>query len=477
MLTTEAVQSAIPLAQDFLSRGLSLIPVENTPLAALTKESMPTHNPNINDSEYAIGNAGFDIEFTANSKQPGTDIIPHDMILDEIVPTVADTVRRSVSHARTVVVPLVEDLVSRVKTAVEQLNPSSLLGVEVIVFNPPKPLINGVFENSIAKYSDTNYDASLALPFALPELNEEDLRKLVGTGANELEKDIDEWLANKGEGFLHSVWFDFFMLQKASNLHSFITQPENKSSFGRSNADIDRLLAVHLIARNLFDNPPEGTNASLAVFNDIVAAVRNASGARLYFENQDYYDEVGKRKILVRSIAGNKVIVNGEVYKNWIAEGGENEILFGNSLVKLPSRDIDSVTARKEELLKEWNRHCAVVSTAESTRKFVRVKEIFFTAFRNQLIEDQDAELNREVLLRNFQEQLQHIRESDLECFYSLSLRLICRARFPQTDAEEILTSINRIAKENPKLEVREAAAVAVIEYIANWIAQQLKVV
>lgn len=475
MLTTEAIHSAIPLAQEFLAKGLSIIPVENTPLAALVQESMPLHNPNVAEAEYGINNTAFDIEFTANQKQPGTDIIPHNVKLDEMVPVGADAVRRAVSHARSVVVPLVEDMVSRIKTATDHLTPSALLGVEVTVFNPPKPLINGVLETSLVKYADVTYDAGLTLPFSLPEVQEDEIRKIIGTGANGLEKDIDEWLANMGTGFLFNVWHDFFMLGKTSNLHAFVSQ--NKSTFGRSNIDADRLLAVHLIARNLFDNPPEGTGTSLQRFNEIICAVRDSSGARLYFENQDYYDEIGKRKILVRAIVGNKVVVNGEVYKQWITEGGENEVLFGNSLVQRPERDVDSITSRKEEFLREWNRHCAVVSATESTRKFVRMKEILFAAFRNQLIDDQTPELNRETILRMFGEQLQLIKERDLECLYTLSLKLICRARFSQTPAEEILTSINRIAKENPRLELREAAAVAVIEYIAVWVASQLKVV
>lgn len=475
MLTQEAIESSIPLAQDMLSRGFSIMAVENTPLAALVKESIPLHNPNLVEGGYALRDAAFNVEWTANASQPGTDLKPHDLVLDEIVPVVAETVRRNVSNARTVVVPLVEDLVRRAKDAISHLTPSELLGVEVTVFNPPAPLMNSSFETSISKFAETNYDAGYSLPFAVPEMDDADIRKLVSTGSSELDKDIDAWLATLPSAYLHSVWAEFFMLQKTSNLHAYISQA--RSGFGRSNIDIDKLLAIHLIARNLFDNPPEGCTVSLQGFNDAISYIRNISGARLYFENQDYYDEIGKRRILVRSIAGNKIIVNGEVYRNWIEEGGENEVLFGNSLVSTPARDVETISNRKDLLLKEWNRHCAIVSAAEATRKFVRMKEILSNAFHTQLMDETDPELNREALLRTFNQQLDCIRESDLDCLYSLSLRLICRTRFPQTDAEQILASINRIAKENPKLEIREAAAVAVIEYIAGWIAQQLKVV
>lgn len=475
MLTTEAVQSAIPLAQDMVGRGLSLLPVENTPLAALVKESMPIQMQGSVETEYAFSNAAFDVEFMSNAKQPGTDIIPHNMVLDEIVPVVAESVRNSVAHARSVVVPQIEDLVSRVQEVVSQLSPSSLLGVEVVIFNPPKPMTNGVFETSIEKYSDVSYDANLSLTVAMPEIQLDDLRKLVMTNAAGLDKDIEEWLAAQPEGFLHSVWFDFFMLQTVSNLHAYVTQ--NKAAFGRSGLDIDRLLAIHLIARNLFDNPPEGVNVNLQTFNDITSTIRNVSGARLYMENQDYYDEVGKRKILVRSIIGPKVVVNGEVYRQWIEAGGENEVLFGNSLTRNPVRDVETINLNKEKFLNEWNRHCAIVASTEATRRFVRMQEIFYSAFRAQLAAETDETLNREAILGAFHQELAKISEKDLDCLYSLSLKLVCRARYPQTDAEEILSNINRVAKENPKLDIREAAAVAVIEYIACWIAHQIKVV
>ncbi len=477
MLTSEALDSAVPLAQELAANGLSLVPVENTPLAALVKESIPAYVTDVNSSEAELNfsNAVFNVEFTANAKQPGTDIIPHDVVLDEIVPVIADSVRRSVSHARTVVVPLVEDLVKRVTDLSAQLTPSNLLGVEVIVCNPPKPLINSVFENSIAKFSEENLDASLALTFSLPEMNEDDLRKLINTNVNELEKDIDEWLANCGVGFLANVWHEFFMLQKASSMYGYIS--EVKSNVGRSTVDIDKLLAIHLISRNLFDNPPEGVSVSLAVFNDIISAIRNNSGTRLYFENQEHYNDIGKRKTLVRSIAGSKVYVNGEVYRQWIEAGGENEVLFGNSLSKNPARDVETISLNKEQSLKEWNRHCAIVNSAEANRKYVRMKEIFYSSFRGQLIDEQDESINVEAILKLFNDKLQTVRNSDFECLYSLSLSLICHARFTNTDAEEILLTINRVSKENPKLDIREAAAVAVIEYIACWIAEQMKVV
>lgn len=475
MLTIEAIKSAAPLAEDMVNRGFTIIPVENSPLAALVKESIPGVSTNIIGHVPNIDSSCDNVHHYSNLEQPGTGIKPHDMVMDEIVPVIASAVKNHIAHARGIVVPLVEDMVNQVKENLVALTPSSLLGLEVIVFNPPAPFTNTVFENSIGKFANAVYDASYTLPFTLPEVTIEELDKIIKTNSNELDKDVSEWLISKNEDFMMSVWVNFFMGKTTLNLHSFIN--DNPSGFGRSNINIEKLIAIYLIARNLFDTPPNNTFVSLEKFNEVISTVRDIAGSRLYFENMDYYEEIGKRKILVRSIANNKIIVNGPVYKEWIKNGGENEVLFGNSLIKNPVRDIDSINERKVALITEWNRHSALITSTEAIQKFARIKQILLSVFRKQIVEANDPELNKEAAIKTFEEQLDYIRESGMECIYSLSLKLICRSRFANTDAENILLSINRISKDNPKLDIREVATIAVIEYIATWVTSQLRVV
>ena len=76
-----------------------------------------------------------------------------------------------------------------------------------------------------------------------------------------------------------------------------------------------------------------------------------------------------------------------------------------------------------------------------------------------------------------FGELLEEVRENELDDLYSLALRLVCEARFSHTDARTILAGIERVKRENPSVDVREAAAISVIEYVATWASKQFRVV
>ncbi|MNY64696.1 hypothetical protein D3C86_2018430 [compost metagenome] len=49
--------------------------------------------------------------------------------------------------------------------------------------------------------------------------------------------------------------------------------------------------------------------------------------------------------------------------------------------------------------------------------------------------------------------------------------KVVCNVMFPHTDALEILTTLDTVAKEHPTLDIREAGLLAMIEYIPNWVA------
>ncbi|MNR56450.1 hypothetical protein D3C85_1770290 [compost metagenome] len=57
------------------------------------------------------------------------------------------------------------------------------------------------------------------------------------------------------------------------------------------------------------------------------------------------------------------------------------------------------------------------------------------------------------------------------DCLFTTCRKVICNVVFPHTDAFEILTMLDTAAKENPTLDIREAALLAMIEYIPNWVA------
>jgi hypothetical protein len=476
MLTREALDNALPLAEVLDQRGLILRPVENTALDRLVGATRADDNFNYGQA----GNFTPDtdsMEFIANKVDDALGMSPHDFAMDADLALAIPAVRAHISFAKTVVAPSVADLVERVKKSLVELTPSSLLGMEVIVWNPASPLLNNAFVNIARQFEEVPYDVP-AMNIQLPTLPVSEIVELMKTGTASVDDDIATWAAGKGESFFINIWENVFQM-KPAELNDRI--PVKFSNFiDDREIGADNAIAIFLLARRLFDAPPEGTEMNLQAFNNSMAEFRNQAGARICRE-LDELERLMKSKGVIRAVMDNKTVVNGPVYKEWLEAGGSNEILFGNMLNSNPVFSAELLNEQGDGLKLAWQKHAALTAAVESNRQFARVKELMARHFRAQMrdvTEGEEATLaNREAVVRLFDEELEKIRASELDDLWSLTLRIVCRSRFFRTDAERILTDIEEIARKNPGIDEREAAGVAALKYISFWVASQFKVI
>lgn len=477
MLTREAIDSSIPLAQKFDAAKLVVEAVENSPLQALVVASRSA--PEFMVPVGSEGAVGYDPDvetmlYMAN-KQDELGGNRHNEVMDEVTEVVSEAVLKHLNFAKTVVSPLVTDLAERVIGSLNELSASSLLGMEVVVVDPPLPLTNPLLESSISRFENVAWD-NPPLRFNLPSKTASEIIELMKVGTVRLDKDIEEWVATKGTSFVLGVWEKLFQ--------QFQIAPNDPKTYTfRDFADHpvegqDYSLAIYLLARNLEDNPPEGVEMSAAAYSDLMVQFRNQAGQRLV-HYLDKFQTIVKTGQLVVSSTDRQITVNGAVYRQWIEAGGENEVLFGNMLTRPVVSIADAVTARAEEFKKAWDRHSALVATVESNKRFNRIKDILGSHFRMQLSEDGDETVlaSSMMIQQKFNDLLAGVREEETQNVYELCLKLVCRSRFPSSAAEEILMGIENAKRENPNLDIREAATVATYRYIASWVASQFKVV
>lgn len=472
MLTREAVASAYALTEKLDSAGLTLRPVENTPLFALVQASRqpgellidtsPGYNPNFED-----------IDYMANTPVEALGVSVHDMTMDEIAPVVIDAVRGHMVFARTVVAPAVEALAEAVRQSIADQSASSLLGMEVIIDEMPALVTNPLLLTAVGHFSETPFDLP-SLGMRLPNQTAAEIREIMSAGTGRLDKDIDEWLAIKGDGWLLNLWRRAFTGEGDAS--------DGGDSFAAllkdSREGLDNAMAIFLIARKLYDAAPlEGTQMSLKAYENLMVEFRNQAGRHLAVAIEIYQTDV-KNGVLVKSNTERTITVHSEVYREWIAAGGTNEVLYGNLLVKPVLGSVASINERAGKLLEAWNSHAGMVASAEANRRFERTKQFLAVHFQKQIQEDTDETNvgNAESAYQRFLDLLDGIREKEMECLYSLCLRLICEARFPMTAAFEILDNVETAKRNNPGLDIREAAMIGNAKYIARWVATQFKV-
>lgn len=474
MLNERTLLASLALTERLDAAGFALYPAAGTPLdamcAATTYDTGLAQVPDGNFQTYAT-----QLAQRTSQVDPVMNCSEHDAVLDSIAETATNAVRRHVAFARSVVAPTIQNLYERVRHSVEELSVSSLLGLEVEVWREPKPVLNPALQTELRKLEDVALDDP-ALSMRMPDLTIAELMELLKSGSGGLDADIAEWVAIEGDEFFMRVWRDFFqqhMPEDGERNRTFTERVTDRFT------GVPVALAVYLLARKLLDGkPPEGVEQPLANYRAQLAEFRNQAGGALT-RALDRMERALKGGLLVREIAGSKTVVYEPVYRDYLEKGGSNEMLFANALSTPFMMSTADLLERKEALTSRWAAHSALVSTAESNQRYNKIVELLELHFRSQLNEATEGEdttaQNRDTVLKLFRECLKHVTESDLNDLYAVCLKLVCRARFYTTDAERILTGMELARARNPSLTPREAATASIVDYIAWWVASQMR--
>jgi hypothetical protein len=460
------------------ANGMGLVPLPNTPLYALVEATRADRNFNIAQEDGSVEPDVDSIEYIANVKDETLGISQHDVVADQIVQVAGDAVAAHILFAKTIVAPAVQALVEKTISDINQLGDiNSLLGMEVVMCDPAKPLMGSGIYNAVQKFDETPYDPP-ALKMSLPTIPYEQIIQIMQSGSGSMDADIAEWAASKGNGFFEPLWADVFQQNpvslndtRARTFNQYTEHPD----FGA-----DYALAIFLIARKLSAEPLQDTQMSKNAHYNLMIEFRNQAGARLCRALNDL-DRIAQRQILVRSTTTNKVVVNGQVYRDWIEAGGDNEVLFGLIASNSTLSNVSAINEKAAELKSKWQQFSIITQTAENNRRFDRIKSLLASNFENQMrtaTAEEELDLtSRSQIMNLFRDLLDRVCVDETKDMWKLCLKLVCRSRFVRTEAERILAGIERIKKNNPEATVPEAAAASVIDYIAYWLSKQYKVV
>ena len=483
MLTLQALQSALPLAQRLVNKGYMAEPISGTPLDALVCASQLTgdviaSSTGMTQTDNPLANVNLEfLERMANMVDENGNCT-HDVVLDDIFKVLVTAVPNHLKFARTIVRPAVTDLVERVQVALQSRSIESITGVEIKVEEVPAPLYENSFVTLVRKAQNVIWK-NPATRLALPDATLEEIRAIMKTGSASIDAAVDEWIAATGDSWLLDLWDGVFTLKP-------IAAGQAKRTFNDWVTDkqcgTDYTLAIYLIANGLGEHIPDGVNMTLALYQSTCAEYREQAASQLC-RVLDRLDREAANKTLVTAIKGRCTVVNPLVYRAWIEAGGDNDVLFGNSLRQQPYVSVGDITTNAIDLKKAWMDHCNLVTLAERGQRFARLKEAFLEGFLSQLrdlpAQDSGAPLdvqNYDAMIERFKRELIDVREPDTECLHMLATRLLCCSRFADTAAYDILAGMELAAKQNEGITANEAALLSTIDYICDYVAALIQV-
>lgn len=473
MLSLQAAESAHVTTETLDSKGIAIVAKPDSLLSGLVATTYIDFDPAVQGGEY-FHNINHMCAMT-DSSSSATGFSEHTARMEELSDVLAEKVTKHLFFTRTVVAPFVDAYAARLRSAMELISGNPDNGIEVIVNSRPGPLEEPTLVDSILRSQEVIYQRP-PLNCDLPAQDDNQIRALMQTGSASVDAAINEYFGNKPEGWLASNWKTIFMRAPIGE-----PVPNGLDQLISGKQYVDVALFVFLVSRRLWNAPLDGTNMSSAAYEDTMVTFRNQSALRLCHE-LERQERDGQEGILVlgidRTVVGSqKVLVNANVYREFLKAGGTNEILLGNALQTQTTTRVEDLMAKKELFEAAWQRHYAYNNSYYEQKRLLQMRDILSIEWEALMREytPEDFPLHERASSNAMIKRLaQATTAKDFDDLNDLAMTLTCKARFYKTDAYDILKGIARARQTNPSLSPSEAATISVTEYVCRWIGKQL---
>lgn len=384
-----------------------------------------------------------------------------------------------ISFAKNTVIPRIKELHDKVNNSFSNIlleDPISNLNIQYV--DIPDLVNSPELEDIMSIYNDYQTPLIPKKILSLKEISEDEILSLVLTNYDYLDEHIKIWIAENNithDGlFLKNVYNDTFLNNQLLNkLHTF-----------EDHYIINIALAILLMTRNLTNRTDLIENVSLNEWTTFIREVRDYAGVLLAKATKRIksYQETN---ILVLGRNESVLYLNGDVYRNWIKQGGKIEAIYGLFLSGDTSVSLRQVTDKEEDLVETYRSYMSMYVATSKINQFASFKNIlkseFALSLQNDIVEEEkeirieDANYSNTLtkLTNEFFSDLSHTSMDDI---YYVCAELVSRVRFYFTDSHLILKNIDESMKLNPNLDLREAAMLSTLNYITLFVMDQINV-
>jgi len=473
MINESTIQVAYPLAQKLTDLGLRLGPQAGTPLESLMRAS-----------NYPLAKGDNSIDISEGIKLGSTfkdqfGICQHDVVLDEVVEVVSKSVRWNLDLARDVINPIVKQAFAEVSEYVNNPKQTNAALIEILPVNY-KPIWNSpVLSEMVARYQDVEFkDINLNVTLLHHAMSRVYLLELAKTGASRFDGEIAELFNSLSEEDIASTFQKVFGGGNGVKQLGEVLQPSDITQLHNRQAEP---ILIHLWARKLLQSPPDKTAMPLEEYRNYMADIISQSGRAIAAIAKRRENAINAKQLVGSWPVGVKrvglvpitIYVNGDVYTQWLEDGGEPDVIFG-SFITTQERGYSALLQDKEQYARDWARQYRILSTTQRLEAVNYAIDGIRKAVAHQIntIDNSAIIVPREHLHRQLEAVLGRLGHKFQDKLYESVRRVVCETLFPHTMGLQILKTIDRVADTYPNIEVREAALLATIEVVSVWVAK-----
>lgn len=474
MLQNHVLDSASVLADKLSKNNLQLEAIRETPLAQAIDSS---YHPEI-ANEVHEATLSFREVLMESSAKVNDGAMTHDEAISSIVDVVAKTVTNNLQIARTVVNPIVSEIVTSVESRLNETEIGAVNFLSVLPVFYHSIWTSPILEGLVSKYFDSpNIDVDAKRIY--PDMTPEELRKVVKTGTSRFDTEVESFVDSLGDERLLEIYSTFFKKVSAPGDVQEVIKLQYYSK------DVNAILVLHLIARRFYNDTPEGVEINLESHREFCSIMLEQTGRMMarFLERRE--KQFAKKDLGIiyptttysnDNPSWNIIEVNGDIYNDWLKDGGSPEILFG-AAISDNERNYTDLLENGEKYINVWAKQARIRQNEIKDQQF----SLTISAIRqsiskliNRQAEEEMVVESKAVLHDRLQKELGELSPKSINDLYYACRRVVCRVMFAHTEAEEILCKIDEMGKRYPDIDVREAALYATIDLVTDWVAQMI---
>jgi hypothetical protein len=481
MIHENTVSIAYPLAQTLRERGLQVTPLPQTPLASLVAAGVYPEPTKGYEGDLTIG--GLIVRGSLLKDQFG--VCQHDLVMDEVSDVIAESVKNNLSLAKDVVNPIVKKVLADVEEREKALAITTPTQIEILPVNY-QPIWNSpVLTEMVARYQEIEPKAvqlTLSVPY---DTSRAALLELAKTGASRFDQEISELFDSVSDEELKQVYTLVFSSGPGEKQARLLSDVVNVSDITNLHNRQAVPILIHLWARKLLQEPPEGVADGIGAYRSYLADIVSQSGRAITAALRRRENAAQSKQLVGAWPAGLDqlglkpitIYVNGDVYTNWLEAGGEPDAILG-SFITNQERGYTALLEGKDGYARDWARQYRILSTTQRQDRINTTINSLRQAMAGVIntLESDALIVPRETLHRQLEVVLGKLSGHFYNDLYVCVRKVVCETLFPHTLSLKILSAIDRVAEEYPNIEVREAALLATIEVVSLWIAKLCRV-
>lgn len=494
-MLARSFKTALPFAEDLAAKNIKLAPNPSTILSELMILSTPleferpVEVPALSGDSYnqAIDSYGHALQFhtegEAGAAWAGS--------FDSLVESLSRSLNVQISYIRNTVQPRLNEFVSDAQAYMQDLgkhNPASELEIrrnclpELVT----DPAFLTILEPHKLKAIARPGEFTLGLNVKAPP---EDFLELTTLSNKRLDGLVKAWASSCDFNYLESAWYSFFAGQDLTRAFRgpYISQDEMSSP--DLHIRLNTALAYFLFANYYMNHKP-----------DVVTSESTTSLDRRIFDHQRYAGSVlcdtlqqiqqahaANNMVMFIDTFHKKISVHGEIYDRWLQAGGSSEIILGLLVSNKRMYNVEQIDKAADELKRAWANYSRVNVEGVEWRKADTLRTFYKELMRKYLSNDYTEELEESFVLQNphhyeyamrdAEAYIKNLSKSDLMQPYPIARRLIAGLKYSFTNAEQFMIDMAQATDGVDKPDAEEAAAVATINYIVDYVQGQIAVI